>query len=218
MNLWREQHVECEVLLEVSGTHAPDSLPADSERNDRAALGVESSERGVPRVVTFAKDQPRIRVELDIERTRVDGLPLSEPVDQITTHVHCDDPGVELVDRNPATFVGLRLEPERIGTNAEIRVHRNEDERVVRILISEVQRHLQDEAVHLARPTGSLRHLGRNGHPELTAGGLEGNALIQGSAILIAKLVENARDVPRVLPQLAQLFFELIDLFDHEDR
>ena len=33
-----------------------------------------------------------------------------------------------------------------------------------------------------------------------------------------AELVENASNVSRVLAELAQLFFELIDFFDDEDR
>jgi hypothetical protein len=42
--------------------------------------------------------------------------------------------------------------------------------------------------------------------------------LIEGPTVLIAKLVEDTREVPRVLPELTQLFLELIDLFDDEDR
>ena len=84
--------------------------------------------------------------------------------------------------------------------------------------VAKVECHLQNEAIHLAGPGRSLGHLGRHSNAELTAGALERNALIERAAILIAKVVEDARKVPRVLPELAQLFFELIDLLDDENR
>jgi hypothetical protein len=169
-------------------------------------------------MIFLTKDHARIRVELEVQHAGGNGLPLGQLVDHIAIHIGGDDAGVELVDRNPATFIGLRLEPERVGTNAEVGVHRDENERLVRVLVSEVERHLQDEAVHLAGPARALGHLLGDSHSELATCALEGHPLIEGPTVLIAKLVEDTREVPRVLPELTQLFLELIDLFDDEDR
>ena len=49
----------------------------------------------------------------------------------------------------------------------------------------------------------SSRHLRWNRDPELAAGVLEWNALIEGVAVLGSQIIEDARKLARVLAQLA---------------
>ena len=169
-------------------------------------------------LIALTKHQPSMRVELDVEQARIDGLALGQLVDQRAIHIHGDHARVELVDRNAAALVGFRPEPERVGANSKIRIHRDEYEGPIGLLVLKVECHLQDESVHLSWARRSLGHLGRHGNAKLATGAFERHTLIERAPVLIAQLVENARKVSRVLPELAELFFELIDLFDDEDR
>ena len=218
MDVRRKKHVEREVLLEVSRSDAPYPFPANSEGNDRAVLCIEAPKRRVPVLVVLAKHHPGMRVKLEVELTGVDRLALGQLIDQRAIDISRDHARVELIDRNTAAFVGLRLEPECIGANAEIRVHGHENERLIRMFVSEIERHLQDEAVHLSRPASSFWHLGRYRNPKLATGAFERHALIERVSVLGSQLVEDAREVACVLPELAELFLELIDLFDDKDR
>ena len=65
--------------------------------------------------------------------------------------------------------------------------------------------------------SGALRHLGRHRHTKLPARARQRNALIERMTVLIAQVIEDPGKVTRVLAQLAELFLELVDFFDHED-
>jgi hypothetical protein len=58
----------------------------------------------------------------------------------------------------------------------------------------------------------------RDGDAKLSARARERDALVERGSVLGSEIVQNPREVPRVLTELAELLLELVHLFDDEDR
>ena len=66
----------------------------------------------------------------------------------VAVDVELDDPAVELVELDALVLVGLRDHPQRVGADAEVRVHRDEDGRPAAVVLAHVEGGLQDGLIH----------------------------------------------------------------------
>ena len=201
--------------------------PISPSRGVRSAMTsllrrVPAAERGVRRVRPVAEEEAEVRGERDSCRAglREREAPLvEEGVDLLRVDVDLLHAGVERLDLDALVLVGLGDHAERVGADAEVRVHRDEDRRAAAVLLAHVERGLEDGGVHRAlveraraAPGGAWRHGDAEG-----AARLERDPLRERAARL-AQLVEEPGDLARVAAALGAFALELVDLLDAEDR
>ena len=151
-------------------------------------------------------------------RRRDAALP-EERVDLAAVHLEVDDPAVQPVDLDALVLVGLRDHPERVGADAQVRVHRDEDGRPAGVVLADVEGRLQDGLVHRGVIDGARqRRAACSGTATRSAPPESSGTPLDSEPPALAELVEEARDRARVAAALGALALELVDLLDHVDR
>ncbi len=140
-----------------------------------------------------------------------------EHVDLFAVELEIDDAARQPIELDPLILVGLRDHSERIGADAEVRVHRDEHGDVAAVVLADVERGLQDGLIHgrVVDGAGQREPLARYGDAKRTAR-VESDPLGERSPAL-PKLVEQPGDRASVPAALGPLALELIDFFDHVD-
>ena len=156
----------------------------------------------------------------DGELGRGDVAELEERVDVGAGHLELDDVlGVVRIGR-ARVLVRLRDDAQRVGADAQVRVHRDEHGRPRLVAVAHVDRDLEDRAVLRAGVEADHQRLG----PLLGDGDAQRAAAVERDAarerlpVRLAEVVEEPRDVARVAPALGALALELVDLLDRVDR
>ena len=125
---------------------------------------------------------------------------------------------VDALRRDALVLVRLRLHAERVGADAEVRVHRHEDRRRGAVRVADLEGGLEDRRVHrLLVDRGRELGEARRDLDRERAAGLDRDAFRE-RATLVAEIVEEPYDMARVTAALRPLAFELVDLFDDVDR
>ncbi len=219
MDVGIEQHVEGHVLLEVSRADPPGAIPRHPQRRDLPMRRVVAAEGRVPWTLPVAQNDTRVGVDVggEGELRGVDGVALAEDVDESLVGVEGERAREEFGDVESAPFVVLRLEPQRVGADAQVGVHRDEDDLAIGLRVTELEGGAHDGVIHLPVVALPLQLVGL-GHLEDQLAAVPELDPILERAVRLAQVVESAREMTCVPSALAQLLLELIDLLDDVDR
>src|SRR5262249_23487615 len=143
------------------------------------------------------------------------GAIVEERVDLRSVDVDLGNSGVELVDLDPQVLVRLRVEPQGVGADSQVRIHRDEDGRRS-VRIPHVDGGLQNGLIlrRMVERGGKLGPLGRNGYLQAAAG-IERYSLRERSPT--TQTIEQSGDRTGIATPLGAFPLELIDLLDDVD-
>ena len=152
------------------------------------------------------------------EARRGHAAELEEGVDVGARDLHLHHGVLELRVGDALVLVGLRAHAERVGPDAQVGVHRDEDGRPRRVAVAHVDRGLEDREVLRARLQADQRVRPVLGDRDAQgAAAVERDALGERRGLVAPQIVEEARDGAGVAAALGPLALELVDLLDRED-
>src|SRR5207248_106715 len=217
LDLVVEQEVEREALLLVARPQPPGALFKRLEQRDEAAfLRVVLAERGVVRCVPILEQRELVRVDAVDSvgwRQLAAGV---EVVDVALCNLQLAHPHVDLGVLDLVVLVVLGYQPQRVRTDAKVDVLGDEYAAQVRLALLHVDGQGEDAVVGDVLVHQLARKLALGEEHAQRPAVLQRNALGQ-AAVLLAKGVEIARDLPRVAAQLGEIALELVDLPEEVD-